>query len=175
MDRPKQNMKDYLIALLRKIAYLLEGRNWQKEYLARKDIVGNVIHKCAKEILDYNIPEELRTTAACPIIEGPSFNYFSFKDGGIPRFDYVIPDVPLYIVIGTPLNSSKDTALNHGFSLEQWASEREKLEIIQTAIPKLEQTSFAVQAQFLFFDCDHPITPDLVYIELVKIITNPPK
>lgn len=164
-------MKHYLIKLLRKWLSGLLKTEWEAEHKKRIEIIGSVLYKNAGDLLNYGKGEDdIHHTVQ--VIESASFNYFSFNDLSIPRFDFVLSNTPLYIIVGTPFNSSKETAINYGCTEEQWAENVNKLAIIETALPKLEQINLPAAAKFLFFDWNEPISEEIVYLKLVETLVD---
>lgn len=132
--------------------------------------MGNVLYKNAADLLNYG--REVDDHQSIQVIESASFNYFSFKDSTIPKFDFVLSNTPLYIIVGTPFNSSKSTAINYGITEEEWAENINKIAIIKTALPKLEQINLPAAAKFLFLDWDNPVSEEIVYLKLVDMLVD---
>jgi len=152
---PKSSdLKTKISAYLRKLAVLVEKRNWKKKYSERVQAVGSALY----EILDglrANMNEEQRAVLGNPlVIEGGRFNYMQVKDG-LPRFDYVVPDLLLYIIIGDPRTGTRDDAILHGFTEKEWEDAYSDMAVINVMIPKLARAGAPGAPKCLIFKwCD---------------------
>lgn len=54
------------------------------------------------------------------IVENGTFNYFVLPSGELPTFNYVMPELPLFIVLLTPENSEWEIAEQYGVTKERW-------------------------------------------------------
>jgi hypothetical protein len=104
-------------------------------------------------------------------IEGGAVNYFAFKDGSLPRFDFMCPQVHLYVYIGSPLTSSLPYALDLGYTVEEWESAHEKLTYIQSALPVLTQVGTASEVKVLTLSWEEPCSTAYIVAKLQKLFS----
>lgn len=72
------------------------------------------------------------------VIEGGRFNYFPLSDGKGPRFDFVLPQIALFVFICGPEHTPKwEDAKEYGLKYEDWLRARQDLDILKTNFPRL--------------------------------------
>ncbi len=85
------------------------------------------------------------------------WNYFPLKNGEMPKFDYFIPNLPLYICILGPESASWEEAKILGVSKEQWETQQENIEILLDCLPKLATNGISTLPQLVIIKWDDPI------------------
>ena len=142
-----------------------------QEHARRVSVVGNAIYEHLLPILQSLGHPAGSQHDSLVTIEGGAFNYFAFKDGSLPRFDFTCPQVHLYVYVGTPLTSSLPYALDLGYTVEEWESAHEKLTYIQSALPALTQVSTASDVKVLTLSWEEPCSTAYIVDKLQKLFS----
>lgn len=108
------SLRKWLICLLHKIEGKLLKIYNKEEYINRLDIV--------KSFLETDI-----RFSGKAIIEGGRFNYFELPDGGNPKFDFAIPEMMLFIIVGDVRSADWSEARERGVSRVEWEAYQELL------------------------------------------------
>lgn len=155
-----KNLRTKFISLIRKYLFFCHRNQLRKEYLERANTVRAFFH----EFMPYSDPNwgENKT-----IIENGIYNYFILPSGNLPKFDFVFPEIPLYIVLGDISSASWPLAHSLGISRDVWEATQEDLKYIETTLPSLASYAAITKIHYLIIRWEEPITP-LVLTERVQ-------
>lgn len=161
-----------LVRLLRRLAMRIEGRNWREQHARRREAVGTALYSSLRDLVAESVPADRREWVRDPVVlEGPvGANYFPVPSGGLPRFDFIVPEVPLYVVVGGPCTASYEDASACGFDRAGWEAERADLDVVETLVPRLTQPGHAAQPRLLVLRWDEPSTHQHIYRKLHEAI-----
>ncbi len=130
-----------LIKMLQKWLLKLQAPLNDLEYRSRQEYIRLFFH----EILP-NIDEKWADKA---IIESGKFNYFTLPSGELPKFEFALPEIPLYVVIGDIRSANWEQASARGVSREQWESYQHDLSYIEAVTPTLATIGLAASPKLL--------------------------
>lgn len=100
------------------------------------------------------------------IIEGGTYNYFELPSGKLPYYDFVIPEVPLYVVVPGIISADWPQAQNFGISRGDWEEAQRDLDCIRSETPNLATINMAAKPCILVFEWNQPMN----YLQLVERI-----
>jgi hypothetical protein len=168
-------LKQFLI----KLVYFCESKNVLTEKQRRIDVVGDciyndlpllVLNTKQNKVAVFNQIEN--TVENLNVIEGGKFNYFEISNNNIPKFDFVCPEIPLYVVVGGPETASKQTALNLGISNEHWERASLDIETIKKCLPLCGTLGIATKPKLVIFNWDDPVNKASVVSKLEEALNE---
>ena len=153
-------MKKKLIELLQKwLGKLLSEYN-DLEQSNRLESVRSFLH----ETLPAINPEFSTKT----IIEGGKYNYFELPSGDIPTFDFVLPEVPLYICVLNITSASWEEARNRGVSRGKWELAQADLAVLKKKTEELATRGSAIAPKILILSWGDSVN----HHELLRILDS---
>jgi hypothetical protein len=156
--------------MFRNSALKLENKDWKKEYEQRKLIVESTIHAHTIEI--FNSIQNKYILTDFLVIKDGLYSYFEFNDKSLPKFDFVIADLFLYIIVGDPRSGSLEQANSCGFSQKEWKEEQSRLETIKLLIPKLTQPQNTKPLKLIILTWDDAITQQTIYSKILEALSS---
>lgn len=138
-----------LINLLQNWLEKLNSSFNEKEYQERLAMVKMFFH----EIMP-SIDEKWSGKA---IIEGGKFNYFQLPSGSLPKYDFVVPEIPLYVVVANISSSDWEQARQRGISRDIWEKEQLDLSFIQKTTSELATIGLAAAPKIIVIKWNDPI------------------
>lgn len=102
-----------------------------------------------REFLHETFPLLNEQFANTSIIEGGLYNYFILPSQNLPKYDFVLPEIPLFIVIPGPESASWLEAKEWGIPKEVWDSTQLDLGCIELNTPALATISKASMPKLL--------------------------
>jgi hypothetical protein len=91
------------------------------------------------------------------IIEGGKFNYFQLPSGELPKYDFALPEIPLYVIVADIVSSDWDQARQRGIKRETWEQYQYDLEFIEKATPQLATIGMAAVPKVIIIRWNDPI------------------
>jgi len=142
----------FLNFLLRAI-YRREVRQIAKERYAN---VAEFVYKV--------LPERHPEVQEMTVIEGGRFNYFPLQDGSAPKFDFVITQIPLFVVIGDVASASRwEDAKGFGVDWHEWEAAQANLALIEQGVHALRTDNYGSKVHLLLIRWDDPTAPEALY------------
>jgi hypothetical protein len=118
------------IQLLQKILGLLVRKYNNGEYVARKAHVRQFLHEILPEI-----SEQFRSSL---MIEDGIYNYFVLDSTkSLPKFDFVLPEHNIYVIVGDIRSASWEEARSRGVSRQDWENYHSDLLQINRILPNM--------------------------------------
>jgi hypothetical protein len=121
----KYKLAEFFFSLVNKLSSSLI----EKEYRNRVISVKSVFY----EFLP-TVEEKWQGKA---IFEMRDANYFSLPSGKLPSYHVVVPEIPLYVVVGNISSADWPTAQRYGISRQEWEAEQADLFYIERATQEL--------------------------------------
>ena len=173
--------KHWLINFLLNIVYKLEKGDLATQFKERHDLIGNTIYRHLPALFSVLIDrrnqmyeqEEEPIIPDLNIIEDGSFNYFELPSKKLPKFDFVCPQIPLYVYIGGPETASFDVARKYGYTKSQWDSAQADLEAMKIGIPNLANEGKAIAPKLVIFTWEDTCS-DIAIIRAINEALNGP-
>lgn len=144
-----KKLRKFFIDLFIDLANRLSYRDTAKEYQDRYDAVKLFIH----EYLPF-INEEWQGKA---IIEGGIYNYFELPDGSLPKYDFVLPEIPLYVVVSNIMSAQWLEAKSRGIKRADWEAYQRNLTAIEAQTPNLSTLNQAIRPIVLIIRWEEPV------------------
>ncbi len=91
------------------------------------------------------------------IIEDGKFNYFELPSGDLPHYDFVLPEIPLYVVVPGIVSASWSEARERGITRDQWEAAQADLAALQHLTPTLATIGLAAEPRLLLIKWDDPV------------------
>lgn len=126
-----EKFKIWLIYTLQNFLYSLLASYNTKEESNREEIFRNFFHEV--------FPTEILPNSNIVIIEKGKFSYFVLPSGDLPQYDFVIPNIPLYVCTPGLVSASWKIAQSRGITRDQW-------EIAQADLVTIENNTRALNA-----------------------------
>lgn len=101
-----------ILRILKRLMVWLTSKQRAETEEARKEAVAQFVHE--------TLPSRDEAFVDRLIVENGTFNYFVLPSGKLPTFNYVMPELPLFIIILTPENSEWEVAEQYGVTKEVW-------------------------------------------------------
>jgi hypothetical protein len=91
------------------------------------------------------------------IIEGGRFNYFTLPSGQLPKYDFALPEIPLYVIVANIASADWEQAKLRGVGREQWEQYNYELSFVEEATPKLATIGLAAVPRIIVIRWNDPI------------------
>lgn len=145
MKKFRQLLKNFLRVLLEK----LNRADNTSEYNQRLDIVRSFFHE--------TLPHLDEKWMGKAIIEGGKFNYFQLPNGELPKYDFAMPEIPLYVVVSDISSADWSQARERGITRDAWEQSQENLTYLEQLTPSLATIGMAAQPRILIIRWNDPI------------------
>ena len=170
LNSKKNLIKLKLVKFFRNYALKLENKNWKKELEDRRDIVETVIHSNIIEI--YNSIQKKYTLDDFLVIKDGSYSYFEFKDKTLPKFDFVVAELSLYIIVGDPKSGSLEQANSCGFTREEWEEQQARLVTTKHLMSNLKQPMHSNPLKLLILNWDDTVNYQTIYSKILEVLSS---
>lgn len=157
-------MRKKIISWLYFILGKLQEKDNQKEYLERIEKVKITLHEFLPEIDDF-----WRSKA---IIENGIYNFFYLPSGEFPRYHFVIPEIPLYIVVSGLESADWSQARSRGITREKWETSVLDLEFLDQKTNSLATIETARKPKILIIRWNDPISHLSLADRIQELISN---
>lgn len=91
------------------------------------------------------------------IIEGGKFNYFQLPSGNLPKYDFALPEIPLYVIVADIASSDWEQARQRGIRREAWEQYQYDLTFIEQATLQLATIGMAAVPKIIVIKWNDPI------------------
>lgn len=140
--------------------WLADTLQWLSSGLRRAD--NDLEHQKriaqVREFLNYDLPILLEIPEPLSIIEGGRFNYFQLPSGQLPRFDFVIPQLALYLYVPNVAASEWSEARDRGVPRECWEDMQLNLDFMEESMQRLEfQGEVQMPVRYVCIQWDQPV------------------
>lgn len=98
-------------------------------------------------------------------------NYFPLPSGKMPSYDIVVPEFPLYVVVGNISSADWPTAKLYGISRADWESTQADLAFLEKATKELATIGQATKPIVLVIRWNDPVTT-LILAEMIGEATK---
>jgi hypothetical protein len=129
--------------------YRLHRATNEIEYQQRLEQVRFFLHQIMPSIND--------KWGGMAIIEGGKFNYFQLPSGELPKYDFALPEIPLYVVVGNILSADWEQARQRGITRENWENYQLDLSAIEETTPTLSTIGKAAAPKIIVLRWNDPI------------------
>lgn len=135
--------------------------NW----LTRVDQENRIIarHAAVEEFLHTVLPLKHPQYASQLIIKGGVFNYFVLPNDQLPRFDFALPEVPLFVTILSPYNSSWEVAEKYGVGRKSWETAMEQRGATREGVLEMPMAERPIEPLFWELDWNTPVDQSSLY------------
>lgn len=137
-----KTLKTIVAELLQRALGRILGTYNATEHENRLELVGRFVYEF--------LPALEERFAGKLVVEGGRFNYFELPSGDLPRFDFVIPQEHLYVVVGDIRSASWDEARLRGISRPDWEAYQADFSEIVVQTPKLPALPNTPRPRLLF-------------------------
>lgn len=138
-----------LIAFLKRWLDKLNLPSLVQEHETRKSLVRTFFHE--------TLPTLDEQWAGKAIIEGASFNYFLLPNNTLPSYDFVLPEIPLYVLVPGICSASWEFAQRMGITRSQWEEEQYHLAFIEASTHQLATIGKAAAPKIIIIKWEEPI------------------
>lgn len=145
----RNKLRKKLVSFLEKWLFNLYKYSNQEEHDLRLQQVRLFFH----EIL----PTIDEKWAGKAIIEGGKFNYFQLPSGNLPKYDFALPEIPLYVIVAGVISSDWEQARQRGILREAWEQYQYDLTFIEQATPQLATIGMAAVPRIIIIKWNDPI------------------
>lgn len=135
--------RKWLIVKLQVLTYLLMRPDNDREHALRLGEVRKFIYNDLPQILGYS---------DLAVIEGGKFNYFRLPSGDLPRYDFVCPQLALYVYVPNVTSAVWAEARLRGVTRDLWEYAQQDIAAMTEEMKNIE------------FQGEFPIPPKLVMI-----------
>ena len=142
-------LKRKLAEFLRKWLYRLMKSVNNEEHEDRLSIVRAFFHETLP-----SLDEKFEGKA---IIEGGRYNYFELPSGDLPYYDFVLPELPLYVCVPGVVSASWEEARERGIPREMWETAQLDLAAIESGTINLATLGLAAEPRFFLIRWGDPI------------------
>lgn len=148
------NLEEFGFLLSRTSNKILSAYSW-KELEARKENVSLFLHE--------TLPALNTSFAELTIMEGDlKINYGEIM-GKLPEYDFVMPEVPLYLCVRGPASASWEVAQTYGITRSEWEDEQGYLDGMVTLNQRVRDDKR--KAHLVIFRWEDPVN----HLSLLKI------
>ncbi len=105
------------------------------------------------------------------IIEGGNYNYFELPSGKLPHYDFVLPEMPLYVCVPGIISANWEEARERGITRGIWEEAQLDLLAMEKATRSLTTLNMAIEPQFLIIKWDDPVN-HLILAERIGVLTK---
>lgn len=102
------------------------------------------------------------------IIEGGIYNYFELPGGDLPKFDFVLPEIPLYVYVGGVESASWEEARTRGVKRLDWDRAQADLDALQTYMQRMATIGQAVPPKILILRWGDSVNHHSLYRKLLE-------
>lgn len=141
----------------------LQLKDNEKEYTSRISLI--------EAFFDQILPSINEDWQGRTIIKDGTFNYFELPSGKLPKYHFVVPQIPLYVVIGDISSSSWEEARLRGISREKWEDTQLDLKSIEKNTKSLSTLGTTSTPKVLIIRWNEPIN-HYSLIEKIETDTN---
>ncbi len=92
---------------------------------------------CVRDFLHHTLPVIESKYAEAAIIEHGKYNYYVLPSGGLPLFDFVLPEHLLYVVVGDLRSAVWEEARVRGVSRADWEAYQGDLAYTEEYLQKM--------------------------------------
>lgn len=142
-------LRKFLIRVLIKWLGKLQEPDNQKEYEERLEQLRTLFHQTLP-----TLDEKWQGKA---IIEGGTFNYFVLPSGSLPKYDFSLPEIPLYVIVGDIRSANWDFANRRGISREEWEAYHADLDFLERSTLDLATIGKTTSPRIVIIKWDEPI------------------
>lgn len=104
------------------------------------------------------------------IIEDGRFNYFELPSGDLPKYDFVLPEIPLYVVVPGLVSASWPEARDRGIPREKWEAAQLDMVALIKGTAELATIGSAAAPKLLIIKWDDPINHFVLAERLEELI-----
>lgn len=122
-------IKTFFKGLLYSLLSAINRTDIEKEHQERISSVRAYFHEV--------LPVINSEMAGKVIIENGTFNYFELPDGKLPTYDFVLPELPLYVIVPGILSSDWEQAHKFGVPRNSWEEFQETIAYIEASTKAL--------------------------------------
>jgi len=133
----------WLIVTLQHLVYCLMRRDNDREHALRLAAIRQFIY--------YELPLFINQEVTS-VIEGGKYNYFTLPSGDLPRYDFVLPQLGLYVYVPNVTSADWEEARQRGISRDLWEYAQQDIDMMRESMDKIE------------FQGEYPLPPRLVII-----------
>ena len=144
-----KKLKKKLIGIFSRIVEKLSKEFSQDEYENRLNHLRVFFHEV--------IPSIDEKWAGKAIIEGGKFNYFTLPNGELPKYDFALPEVPLYVIVANIASADWEQARLRGIKREDWEQYNYNLSAIEDTTPKLATIGLAAVPKIIIIRWNDPL------------------
>jgi hypothetical protein len=144
-----RKLKLRLAKLLHKLVERIYSEFTEEEFLQRIGAIRKFFH----EVLP-TIDEKWVGKA---VIEGGYFNYYRLPSGNLPKYDFVYPEIPLYVIVSGINSASWEQVCLRGITREKWEEYNCDLAFIEQATSLLSTIGMAAAPRLLIIKWNDPI------------------
>ena len=124
-----RKIRNKLLKLLQLWVERLNSKENEREYQERLLAVKFFFHE--------TLPSMDEKWAGKAIIEDGRFNYFVLPDGSLPKYDFAMPEIPLYVVVPDVSSADWEQARQRGIRRDSWEKSQQNLVSIEKITPTL--------------------------------------
>lgn len=143
-------LKDKILQACFYLTQRLTKKELEQEYLERLTAVGELLYE--------TLPNTDEKWQGKTIIEEGRYNYFVLPSGKLPKYSFVMPEIPLYVIVGTIESADWALARMKGVSRKRWEQYQEELSVIRQITPTLATIGKAVAPKIVILTWNDPYT-----------------
>lgn len=157
-----KKFKLWLMNVLRKWLYKLASTQNNEEHQARLASVRDFFHA--------TLPTLDEKWEGKAIIEGGSFNYFELPSGNLPKYDFVLPELPLYVCVLGVVSANWQEARERGIPRDLWEAAQLDIGYIQQGTRDLATLGLAAEPRLLVIRWDDSVNHLMLAERLEELI-----
>lgn len=104
------------------------------------------------------------------VIEGGTYNYFQLPSGAYSRFDFVLPELHIYIVVAGLGSASWEEARSRGVSRSEWEAAQGDLNAYETEMDLLPVAPGTKRPALLLVKWGDSVSQSSLHARLTKLL-----